>query len=82
VTGSVPSLRAVWRSYNVLVDAPSPTADVIHSSVMFFIGPDGTERFEADPMVDHMKSGSAYLPANQLAGWGRGIAAVASQLAH
>jgi cytochrome oxidase Cu insertion factor (SCO1/SenC/PrrC family) len=81
LTGSYPSLRAVWRAYQIQVDAPGPDADVIHSSQMYFIDPQGRERFLADPMVDHAASGSSYLPANQLASWGRGIALVACHLA-
>ena len=80
LTGSYPSLAAVWRDYEVTVDAPGPDADVIHSSQMYFIDPQGWERFVADPMVDHTASGSSYLPAGQLASWGQGIALVARQL--
>ena len=80
LTGSYPSLAAVWRDYEVMVDAPGPDADVIHSSQMYFIDPQGRERFVADPMADHTASGSSYLPAGQLASWGQGIALVARQL--
>ena len=81
LTGSYPSLQAVWQAYQIQVDAPGPDADVIHSSQMYFIDPQGRERFLADPMVDHTASGSSYLPANQLASWSQGIALVARQLA-
>jgi len=81
LTGSYPSLRTVWQAYQIAVDAPGPDADVVHSSQMYFIDPQGRERFLADPMVDHTASGSSYLPAGQLASWGRGIALVAWQLA-
>jgi cytochrome oxidase Cu insertion factor (SCO1/SenC/PrrC family) len=81
LTGSYPSLRAVWQAYQIQVDAPGPDADVIHSSQMYFIDPQGRERFLASPMADHTASGSSYLPAGQLASWGRGIALVARQLA-
>ena len=81
LTGSYPSLQAVWQAYQIQVDAPGPDADVIHSSQMYFIDPQGRERFLANPMVDHTASGSSYLPPNQLASWGQGIALVARQLA-
>jgi protein SCO1 len=81
LTGSYPSLQAVWQAYQIQVDAPGPDADVIHSSQMYFIDPQGRERFLADPMVDHNASGSSYLPADQLASWSQGIALVARQLA-
>ena len=81
LTGSYSSLQAVWRAYEVAVFAPSRNADVIHSSLVYFINPRGQERFLASPMADHTASGSAYLPAGQLASWARGIALVARQLA-
>jgi len=81
LTGSYPSLRAIWQAYEVAVDAPSRNADVIHPSLVYFIDPRGRERFLASPMADHSASGSSYLPAGQLASWARGIAVVARQLA-
>ena len=81
LTGPVPSLRAVWRGYGIAVHAPSPGADVVHTSVIYFIGPDGRERFIATPMADHSKTGTSFLPSGQLAAWGAGIAQVARTLA-
>ena len=80
LTGSYPSLRTVWQAYDVAVDAPGPNADVRHSSVMYFIDPEGRERYLASPMVDHTPAGSSYLPADQLSAWGQGIALVAQHL--
>jgi protein SCO1 len=81
LTGPVPSLQAVWRAYDVYVQAPSPNADILHTSVVYFIDPGGKERFAASPMVDHGSNGTAYLPLAQQAAWGHGIALIASQLA-
>ncbi len=81
LTGPYPSLRAIWQAYDEAVDAPGPDADVIHSSVMYFIDPQGRERFLASPMADHTAGGASYLPAGQLSAWGQGIAMVARQLA-
>jgi cytochrome oxidase Cu insertion factor (SCO1/SenC/PrrC family) len=81
VTGPYTSLQAVWQAYNVEVEAPSPSADVIHSSVMYFIDPSGQERYVASPMADHTSAGTSFVPAGQLAAWGHGIAQVALQLA-
>jgi cytochrome oxidase Cu insertion factor (SCO1/SenC/PrrC family) len=79
-TGPVSSLRAVWNAYHIYVRAPGPNADVIHTSVVYFIDRSGRERFAATPMDDHTKKGTAYLPAAQLSSWGRGIALVARSL--
>jgi cytochrome oxidase Cu insertion factor (SCO1/SenC/PrrC family) len=80
-TGSVPALKNVWRDYNVAVQAPNPDADIIHTSAVYFIDPQGREAFLASPMVDHTKKGTAYLPAKQVKQWARGIALVARNLA-
>jgi cytochrome oxidase Cu insertion factor (SCO1/SenC/PrrC family) len=79
-TGPVPTLKSVWGAYGVQVDAPSPTADVIHTSIVYFIDPSGVERFVASPMVDRTASGASYLPAGQITAWGTGIAQAARSL--
>jgi cytochrome oxidase Cu insertion factor (SCO1/SenC/PrrC family) len=80
-TGPVPDLRKVWDGHNIEVQAPSPNADIVHTSVVYFIDPAGQERFIATPMADHTSSGASYLPAGQITGWGQGIAQVARTLA-
>jgi cytochrome oxidase Cu insertion factor (SCO1/SenC/PrrC family) len=80
-TGPVPALRTVWNDYNVQVEAPSPNADIVHTSVIYFIGPGGQERFVASPGDDKTASGASYLPAGQISAWGQGIAQVARSLA-
>ena len=80
MTGPDQSLRSVWQAYNVEVEAPGPNADIVHSSLMYFIDAKGQERYLASPMVDHTKGGLSFMPANQLAAWGQGIAQVARQL--
>ena len=79
-TGPLNSLQATWRGYGVAVEAPNPNADIVHTSVMYFIGPDGRERYIAVPMDDHTTSGTAYLPPGQITAWGRGIAQLADSL--
>ena len=80
-TGPVAALKSVWRGYNIQVYAPNPNADVEHTSAVYFIDPQGRERYLASPEVDHTKSGASYLPASQQIAWGHGIALVARQLA-
>jgi cytochrome oxidase Cu insertion factor (SCO1/SenC/PrrC family) len=81
LTGPVPDLRKVWDGYNIEVQAPSPNADIVHTSAVYFIDPAGRERFIAAPMADHTSSGASYLPAGQVTAWGQGIAQVAKVLA-
>ncbi|MGH9078833.1 MAG: SCO family protein [Acidimicrobiales bacterium] len=80
LTGPDSALEATWSSYGVSVDAPSPDADVIHSSFVYFIDPDGNERYLGSPEDDHRANGDAYLPGNQIDTWGEGIAATARSL--
>jgi cytochrome oxidase Cu insertion factor (SCO1/SenC/PrrC family) len=81
-TGPVKDLESVWKAYGIDVYAPSPTADVEHTSTVFFIDSEGHERFMASPMDDQTSNGTAYLPASQLASWGQGIALTARGLQH
>lgn len=76
-TGALPALQTAWKNYNIYVQAPNPNADIVHTSVVYFIGPDGTERYLASPQVDHTASGTAYLPPDQMLAWGHGIADLA-----
>ena len=80
-TGPVPALRTAWRDYNVEVEAPNPNADIIHTSVVYFIDAKGAERFIASPMVNHTANRTAYLPLAQLSDWATGIARLADDMA-
>ena len=80
LTGPTAALQPVWKDYDVTVSAPNPDADVVHTSVIYFIDPSGHERYVAFPMVDHKADGSSYLPADQTTAWGHGIALVAQSL--
>lgn len=75
-TGPVKSLAAVWHAYNIDVMAPGPNADIIHTSIVYFIDSAGHERYAAFPTDDHTASGKAYLPVDQISTWGHGITLV------
>jgi protein SCO1 len=80
-TGRIAGLQAVWRGYGIEVQTRGPNADVIHTSSVYFIDPQGRERYLAVPMADYTAAGAAYLPPGQIAAWGSGIALVARSLA-
>jgi cytochrome oxidase Cu insertion factor (SCO1/SenC/PrrC family) len=80
LTGPLPGLRMVWSAYQIQVAAPSRNADIVHSSLVYFIDPAGRERFVGVPMDDHAAAGKAYLPVADLAAWGRGIALITRNL--
>src|SRR5260370_19583069 len=52
LTGPLASLRAVWRAYQIEVQAPGRNADIVPTSVVYFIDPTGRERFAAAPMAE------------------------------
>lgn len=86
-TGKLAALRHIWKDYGIEVETQvvtgKTTTTVSHSSLVYFIAPNGTERFLASPTVDYTltKSHHAYLPGPTVSAWGRGIALVASGLA-
>ena len=79
-TGSPSDLQKIWSDYAIYVSAPTRNADIIHSGIIYFIDPQGHERYIASPMVDHTSTGAAYLPGPDLVRWGKGIALVADSL--
>ena len=81
LTGPLATLRTIWQRYAIEVEARGPNGDVVHSSIVYFIRPNGEERYLASPTDDHTKTGAAFLPSGQLSSWGKGIALVASDLA-
>jgi hypothetical protein len=54
----------------------------VHTTIDFFIGPDGNERYVASPNADYHSTAThrAYLPAATYSAWGHGIALVAHDL--
>ena len=79
-TGPVAALRKVWQEYGVYVDAANAKADVVHTSVVYWIDARGRERFVAAPYADHHKNGKAYLPGATMAEWGHGLSTLALDL--
>jgi protein SCO1/2 len=76
LTGLPTILKPVWADYGIAVDAPSRNADIIHTSLIYFIDPKGRERYLANPTDRHTASGRAYLRAATITSWGQGIAQV------
>lgn len=88
-TGSPATLHAVWRHYSISV-AGSSSGDVIHTSAMYFIDPQGRERFIASPQDEattkpraayNISDATGYVAPGDMANWGSGIAALARTLA-
>ena len=80
---------AAWHGYNISVGAPNPNGDIIHTSAIYFIDPEGRERYLALPQDEGTtkprfaygtKNETGYLLPGQMADWGEGIALLASSL--
>ncbi|HKI91547.1 MAG TPA: SCO family protein, partial [Gaiellaceae bacterium] len=69
LTGSTAALERVWHAYGISVE-PSKSGDVVHSALMWFIDPQGRERWVAAPDYDKP----------QIPRFGAGIASVTSHL--
>jgi len=80
LTGSTDQLAKVWKDYGVFVQAPDPSADVVHTSVTYFIDRSGVARYVAMPTVEHRADGTSYLPQSSIDTWAKGIAEVSRSL--
>ena len=81
LTGPAADLEGVWNEYGIRVHASCGGA-IAHSSIIYFIAPDGTERYIAASMGAHLSTGPIDLPAIRPADWRQGIALVARNLIH
>ena len=74
-------LEGVCNEYGIWVHASCGGA-IAHSSIIYFIAPDGTKRYITAPMDAHLRTGPIDLSAIKAADWGKGIALVAQNLIH
>jgi cytochrome oxidase Cu insertion factor (SCO1/SenC/PrrC family) len=79
LTGALPSLNRVWRSYGVTVNYEPSTGIVAHNDVMYFVDQRGDLRFRATPFADESRSGNYSLSPADVSRWGKGIASYATQ---
>ncbi|MBM7655569.1 SCO family protein [Neobacillus cucumis] len=52
LTGSVDTLKKIWKDYGLIVEQPSKTQDVIHTSEMLFVNSNGKEMYDGNPQDD------------------------------
>ncbi len=74
LTGPTATLQTVWDAYGIEVIVPKGATQTIHADYLYFLGPNGHERYIASPQVDQRTNGTGYLPRASLAEWGHGIA--------
>jgi cytochrome oxidase Cu insertion factor (SCO1/SenC/PrrC family) len=80
LTGSTSQLAKAWKDYGVFVQAPNPSAEVVHTSVAYFIDGSGVVRYVAMPEVVHRADGPSYLPQSSIDTWAKGTAEVSRSL--
>jgi cytochrome oxidase Cu insertion factor (SCO1/SenC/PrrC family) len=73
LTGSTAQLETVWKWYGIDVTVSAGVDQTSHAAYLYFLDPDGGERYIAAPQVDQRADGTAYLPSADLARWGGGI---------
>lgn len=80
LTGTLPALEHIWSEYgiDVATRVVHGRMTVEHTTIDYFIGPDGKERYIAAPNADYRSTPThrAYLPSATYAAWARGIALV------
>ncbi len=88
-TGSLAALRAAWRDYHIEVGPQRPGRDTIHTSAIYFIDPQGNQRYLASPEDEGAtkprtaygtNNETGYVPPGQMADWGHGIALLARSM--
>ena len=51
LTGSVDTLKKIWKDYGITV-IPSKTGDVVHTSMLLFVNSNGKEMYNGSPQDD------------------------------
>ena len=81
LTGPLVTLNATWSSYDVAVSVVKHTGAEAHNDVIYFIDPQGRERYRATPFANESRDGTSSLPSADIARWASGIATYAGELA-
>ena len=80
LTGSLPSLDAVWSHYGIQVRVGQPPAPALHNDVLYFITPHGELHASATPFANESRRGVFTLDGVSQRAFAAGIAEVASSL--
>ncbi|HET9091734.1 MAG TPA: SCO family protein [Acidimicrobiales bacterium] len=80
LTGSVPRLNSVWRTYGVSIEAQASSGTVSHSEALYFIDPSGVVRARATPFANQVAKGTFELSAALVRRFGEGIASEVTRL--
>lgn len=80
LTGSLPQLNPVWKSYGIGIEVQRRTGSVSHNNLLYFIDPLGRLRLRATPFANESPAGAFGLPEAAQAAWASGIADQARNL--
>jgi cytochrome oxidase Cu insertion factor (SCO1/SenC/PrrC family) len=81
VTGPLATMNAVWKSYGITISVVRHTGVEAHNNVIYFIDPQGKERYRSTPFANENRTGVYSLPSEDVTRWGSGIASFAGKLA-
>jgi protein SCO1/2 len=81
LTGPLATMNATWQSYGVAISVVRHIGTEAHNDVIYFIDPQGRERYRATPFANESRDGTFSLPSADIARWGSGIATYAGKLA-
>lgn len=79
LTGPLVTMNATWKAYGVAISVAHTGAEA-HNDVVYFIDPQGRERYRATPMANESRNGTSSLPSADIARWASGIATYAGKL--
>jgi cytochrome oxidase Cu insertion factor (SCO1/SenC/PrrC family) len=80
LTGTLPSLNAVWTHYGIQVRVGQPPAPVLHNDVLYFITARGDLHALATPFANESRQGVFALDRVSRRAFAAGIAEIASNL--
>jgi protein SCO1/2 len=80
LTGPLPTMDAVWKSYGISITVVQKTGIEAHNSLVYFIDPQGRELYRATPFANESRSGTYSLPSTDVDRWATGLAAYAEKV--
>ena len=82
VTGPLATMNAVWKSYGIAITVTQHTLVEAHNDAIYFIDPQGRERYRSTPFADESRTGIYSLSSADITRWASGIATYASKSAN
>jgi protein SCO1/2 len=80
VTGPLATMNAVWMSYGISISVVRHSGVEAHNNAVYFIDPQGKERYRSTPFANETRTGIYSLPSDDVTRWGSGIATFAAKL--